>query len=223
MRMDKTSGQPPREVSAKAAEAVVLLDRQYLLTCHLIQTRASVLTEFEQAIKASEQSLKHVLEVFNYVFALIDNLVRYQKIAAALPLLSQKRAECRALDSAMGALKDVRNQLQHINNDIENDYSGPLLGAVCWVSDTLQFIASFLDVSRPRSTPGIILDTQKGQYVHEFVYVYNEIYHDLGKAISGMHAFQTFVRQSFSVQTDGKPYDPNSHFVAACVSFVPSH
>jgi len=223
MRKDKTVGQPPREVGAKAAEAVVLLDRQYLLTCHLIKTRASVLTEFEQAINAKEQSLKHVLDAFNYVFALIDNLVRYQKIASSLPILSQKRAECRALDSAMGALKDVRNQLQHINNDIDNEYSGPLLGAVCWVSDTSQFIASFHDVSRPRSTPGIVFDTQKGQYVHEFVYVYNEVYHDLGKAIAGMHAFQSFVKQSFKVQMDGKPYDPNNHFVAACVSFHPSH
>jgi hypothetical protein len=161
----------PGRTDAKVAEAVVLLERQYLLTCHLIDTRSGALEALEQAIGTKTAQLNHVLAVFGYVFALIDDLVRYQKIVFSLPVFSQKSPECRALNAAMGELKEVRNQLQHINNDIENEQSGPLLGAVCWIKGRSQFIASFNDISRRRSTPGIVLDTQTGKYLHEFCYV----------------------------------------------------
>lgn len=107
-------------IDAKLAQGVVLLNRQYLLMEHLIETRGRVLREFEHAIEEKRQTLDHVLDVYNYVFALIDHLVRYEKIAFVLPRLNQKTAEYRALGDAMGQIKDIRNQLQHINNDIEN-------------------------------------------------------------------------------------------------------
>lgn len=204
-----------RGTDAKIVEAVVLLERQYLLTCHLIKAGSSALVAMEQAISAKKQGLEHVLSVFNYVFALIDGLVRYQKLVFSLPMISQNRPECRALNAAMGDLKEVRNQLQHINNDIENEQSGPLLGAVCWVNDSAQFLASFHDVSRRRSSPGIVLDTQTGKYLHEFCYVYNDIYYDLGRAIAGMHRFQGFLKESVQLTVNGKPYDPAEHYVAA--------
>lgn len=67
-------------IDAKLGQAVVLLSRQYLLTDHLIETRGQVLREFERAIEEKRQALDHVLDVYNYVFALIDHLVRYEKI-----------------------------------------------------------------------------------------------------------------------------------------------
>ncbi|MBI4190315.1 MAG: hypothetical protein HY525_07220 [Betaproteobacteria bacterium] len=191
-------------IDAKLAQAVVLLSRQYLLTDHLIETRGYVLREFERAIEEKRQALDHVLDVYNYVFALIDHLVRYEKIAFVLPRLNQKIAEYRALRDAMGELKDIRNQLQHINNDVENDNSGPLLGAVCWVSGQRQFIASFHDIGRRRSSPGIILDTRTGTFAQEFCYFYNDAYHDLGRAIEGVRTFNKFVNSQVHVEVDGK-------------------
>lgn len=173
-------------IDAKLAQAAVLLNRQHLLTDHLIETRSAVLREFEHAVAGNRQVLDHVLDVYNYVFALIDHLVRYEKIAFILPRLNKKTAEYRALGDAMGDIKDIRNQLQHINEDIENDYKGPLLGAVCWISGQRQFIASFHDIGRPRSSPGIALNTRTGTYAQEFCYVYNDKYHDLGRAIEGV-------------------------------------
>jgi hypothetical protein len=207
------------KIDAKLVQTVVLLNRQYLLTDHLVETRSRVLTEFEKAIAEERQTLDHVLDVYNFVFALIDHLVRYQKIASVLPRLSQKSPPFRALGAAMGDLKEIRNQLQHINNDIENDYSGPLLGAVCWISEQKQFIASFHDIGRSRSSPGIILDTRTGKYAQEFCYVYNGVYHDLARAIEGMHTFNTFINSLVSVEIDGKPYDPKEHFMALCIEF----
>lgn len=205
------------KIDAKLAQAVVLLNRQYLLTDHLIETRSRVLREFEHAIEEKRQALDHVLDVYSYVFALIDHLVRYQKIAFVLPRLNQKSAQYRALGNAMGDMKDIRDQLQHINNDIENDYTGPLLGAVCWVSGQRQFIASFHDIGRLRSSPGIILDTRTGTYAQEFCYVYNGVYHDLCRAIEGVRAFNKFVNSRVHVEVDGKPYDPQDHFAALCI------
>lgn len=205
------------KIDAKLVQAVVLLNRQYLLTNHLVVTRGRVLREFEHAIEEKRQALDHVLDVYNYVFALIDHLVRYEKIAFVLPRLNQKTAEYRALGDAMGDIKDIRDQLQHINNDIENDYTGPLLGAVCWVSGQRQLIASFHDIGRPRSSPGIIFDTRTGTYAQEFCYVYNDKYHDLGRAIEGVRTFNDFVNSQVRVEVDGKQYDPKDHFAALCI------
>ena len=80
----------PRGTDAKMAEAVVLLERQYLLTCHLIDTRSGALEALEQAIRTKTERLDHVLAVFGYVFALIADLVSYQKIVFSLPVFSQK-------------------------------------------------------------------------------------------------------------------------------------
>lgn len=195
-------------IDAKLVQAVVLLSRQYLLTDHLIETRGQVLREFERAIEEKRQALDHVLDVYNYVFALIDHLVRYEKIVFVLPRLNQKTAEFRSLRDAMGGIKDIRDQLQHINNDIENNYTGPLLGAVCWVSGQRQFIASFHDIGRTRSSPGIILDTRTGTHAQQFCYVYNDKYYDLGRAIDGLRTFNKFVNARVRVEVDGKPYDP---------------
>ena len=158
-----------------------------------------------------------MLDVYHYIFALIDHLVRYQKIAFMLPRLNKKDPEYRALDDAMGHIKDIRNQLQHINNDIENDYTGPLLGAVWWVSGQRQFVAVFPDIGRPRSSPGIILDTCTGKYGQEFCYVYNGEYHDLSRAIAGVREFNEFMNARVRVKVDGRPYDPKEHFVALCI------
>lgn len=207
------------KIDARLAQAVVLLDRQYLITEHLIESTSEVLGAFEQAIEEQQQGLPHVLAIYNCVFALVDHLVRYEKIAFSIPRLNQKGAEYRAFGAAMGNLKDIRNQLQHINNEIENDDSGPLLGAVCWISKGDQFLVSFNDVGRERTSPGIVLDTHTGQYLHEFCYVYNDVYHDLGAAIAGMRAFNKYVSSQVHVEIDGKPYDPKDHFVALKIKF----
>lgn len=207
------------KISARLAQTVVLLGRQYLITEHLIESTKSALAAFEQAIEEQQQGLPHVLAVYNCVFGLVDHLVRYEKIAFSLPMLNQKSAEFRAFRAAMGKLKDIRNQLQHINNEIENDGSGPLLGAVCWISNGDQFLVSFNDLGRERSSPGIVLDTHTGQYFHVFCYVYNDVYHDLGGAIAGMQSFNAFVNATVKVETDGKPYDPKDHFSALKIKF----
>lgn len=201
-------------------QTVVLLNRQYLLTERLIEVESPLLKTLEVAVEEKEEkNLNHVLDVYNYIFALIDHLVRYRKIAFVLPYVSQKSQEFRSLDAAIGQLKDIRDQFQHINNDIENSFTGPLLGAVCWVSNDKQFLVSFHDIGRSRSSPGIVLDTYTGKYLHEFCYIYNEKYYDLRKAIDGVRVFNRYISSLVNIQIDGKDYNPNEHFVVMGMSF----
>lgn len=119
----------------------------------------------------------------------------------------------------MGELKDIRDQIQHINNDIENDYTGPLLGNIFWVVGTKQFNAVFHDIGRERSAPGAILDTATGKYLHEFCYVYNEKYYDLQKAIDGVKVFNLWINSKIKIQIDGKDYNIRNHFAAFGAEF----
>jgi hypothetical protein len=206
-------------IDALLVQAVVLLDRQYLLIDHLIETRGHALREFERAIEKKQQALNHVLDVYNYIFALIDHLVRYEKIAYTLPRLNHKASQYRELGRAMDDLKSIRHQFQHVNNDIENNNTGPLLGSVCWVSGQQQFIASFHDIGRPRSSPGIILDTSTGTFAQQFSYIYNDRYYDLDRAIEGVRTFNKFANSQVRVEVDGKLYDPKDHFMAVRLEF----
>ncbi len=205
--------------SEALAQAVVLLERQHMLIEHLIKTNSFALKDTESAIEANNQSISHVFNVYNYVFLLIDHLVRYQKITAVLPKFNKKRHEFRAFNKNMGTLKDIRNQIQHINNDIENSFSGPLLGTICWAAGNSSYIASFHDIGRKRSSYGLIYDSHQDKYTSEFCYVYNDTYHDLGKAIQAVRTFSEFIRSSVHIEIDGKQFEADKHFVAVRMQF----
>ncbi len=204
-------------------QAVVLLDRQFVLLDRLVRTSQAI-PDYESAIERKEQALEHVLDIYNYVLALIDHLVRYQKIVFSIPRLSSKSKEHCALNEALGNLKDVRDQLQHINNDIENDYTGPLLGAVSWVSlcGKKNYLAMFNDMGRDRSSPSLVFDTQEGKYVQNFSFIYNGQYYDLGKAIEGVKKFHVYIKSLVQINVDGKPYETENHYAALCIQIVPS-
>ena len=212
------------KIDARLAQAAVLLDRQFLLTQHLIKTSGRSLGNLKRALDEERQNIRHVLSVYNYVFSLIDHLVRYQKIAHSMPRLSQKSAEFRALNDSLKGLKEVRNQIQHINNDIENQFSGPLLGAIVWASGSQQCVVTFHDLGRKRSSPSIPFDSSKRSFTKEFCYVYDGDLYDLDKAIGGFREFNKYVQRTVKVQVDGKPYLAKDHFMAIGIRIeFPSH
>jgi hypothetical protein len=208
-------------IDARALQAVVLLYRQYMLTERLIETRDKVLEKFELAVQTKRQSLNHVLDAYNYVFSLIDHLARFHKIAFIIPRINHKSAEFRKLDDAIGVFKDIRDQLQHIQNDLDNNYSGPLLGGICWINGTRQFMACFNDVGRQRSIPGIILSIKKGGFLHRFCYIYNNEYYDLDKAVDGMREFTDYIKSIAKIEVNNKPYEPKDDYIALCLDIRP--
>ena len=217
--MSKIHKPDTTEVDQLLIQAVVLLQRQSLLAEHLIRNGQPTLFEFEQAIAAGRQSIDHVLAVFNYCWALVDQLERYRKIASVVPKLSQKAPEFRAMEASLRPLTNVRNQFQHINNHIRNQNSGPLLGAVCWINGTAQFIASLPDIGSTRSVPGISIDTKTGLFTHQFCYVYNDDFFDLGAAIDGMRSFQQYIDKLVQITVEGVDFIQQKHFIAMRAEF----
>lgn len=213
---DKKSHEP---IDLKFIQAFVLLQRQYLLIENFISTNSIFLERLEESVLNKTQSINDTLNVYNYIFGLIDHIERYRKIAFTVPKFNYKGIEYRRLKAALDSLSAIRDQFQHINNDIDNQFSGPLLGAVYWVSNQRQFVASFNDLGRERSSPGIILDTQKGEFLHNFCYVYNQKYYDLEKAIANICEFNKFIKEAVQLEVGGKPYVLENDFVAACIEF----
>lgn len=178
-----------------------------------------VLANFEAAVTNEIVNTYHVAAVLDYSLGLIDHLVRFQKIAASIPKLNQKDAEFRSFAIAMGSLVDARNQIQHINRNAVNNYTGPLLGSVSWATEGVNYVAGFSDVGRERSVPGLIFDIHLKKFTMNFVYVFGDTYHDLDLAIKGMRDFYSFVRQKFLISIGGRPYNPEDHLMALAIKF----
>jgi hypothetical protein len=76
-------------VNAKLLQALILLSRQHEIIAYLHEEReVAVLKEFEDTISKGSQAVSCVYPVYEYVFSLIDNLVRYHKILNSLPRVS---------------------------------------------------------------------------------------------------------------------------------------
>jgi hypothetical protein len=202
-------------------QSAILLKRQGLLTENLIRNGEITLKNFETAIsKSGQQNLEHVLNVINYVFGLIDNLVRYQKIAGSIPKLNHKSPEYRSFTSGMGNLKEVRNIHQHVNNDIMENFTGPLLGSVSWSSGQKCLTACLHDIGRERSLPALIYDTQEKKFTSTFCYIFGQTYYDLEKAITSMKQFDEFIDKSIRIEANGSPFLVEDHFIAMSAEFV---
>ena len=210
-----------QSIDERLAQTVVLLNRQYEIIQHLSSKREiEVLSSIEKEMSSGSQTVQSLYPVYEYIFSLIDNLVRYQKILNVTPKISQKEKSIVEYNKVLEPLKQARNQIQHINNDIENSFSGSILGSICWNKGLTQYIVVLGDIGRSRSTPSIALDTHTGSFVAELCYVYNETYHDLHKAVSETQTIHEWLSNTITIVIDGAAYDPNSHFQALKVEVV---
>jgi hypothetical protein len=199
----------------RLTQTVVLLNRQYEIIQYLFSKREpKIFGDIENEINSGSQTAQSLYPVYEYIFSLIDNLVRYQKVLNVMPTVNQRKDTVAKYNKILNPLKEARNQIQHINNDIDNSFSGPLLGSVCWNKGPTQYIVSLGDIGRARSTPGVWFDTQSRSFVSELCYIYNETYHDLRKATSETTAIHKWLSSSTTITIDNAPYNPNLHFQA---------
>ena len=219
-QMNSAKNLNQESVNATLLQALILLNRQHEIIVYLHEEReTTVLREFEDAISKGSQTVSCVYPVYEYVFSLIDNLVRYHKILNSVPKVSQKDAIISSYNRLLAPLKEARNKLQHINRHLDNTFSGPLMGSICWNRESHQFIASLSDVAKPNSVAGVTLDTHTGKFVAQFVYIENDIHYDLHEITEATREVHEFVVNRFHVQIDGKPYDPSMHFQAFRIDF----
>ena len=208
------------DIDTRLVHAFVLLGRQYLMTEHVVQRRKPrVLGLFEKAIKNKNTTIHDVVRVYELAFSIVDNIVRYQKIAGMLPRLGQKTEEFKLFSSKLSGLKDLRNLLQHINGDIDTEFESPILGGVTWVKGEVNYMAAFNDLGGSRSLPGIVYDTQENKFTSNFCYVHNDRYYDLSGAIDGYRGYHKYVESKCAVDVNGKQYSVNEHFMALAMAF----
>lgn len=208
------------EVNAHLAQAVVLIDRQFRMLDRVYDRGRSTLEELEGAMDARSVKIEQVLDAYNFVFALIESFARYQKTAFSIPCLNQKDPAYRALTAALGDIKDARDQLQHVNNDIQNDNYGPLLGGIGWTSGKRNYLVGLNDIGRKRSSPGIPFDTHNHRYITDFCFTYGDKLFDLSKAMAGVRAFNSYLASAVRIEIDAKPYVADQHFSAMSVAFL---
>lgn len=202
------------------AQVAIALIRQYQLLTNLAQKRDDILGRFEASMPTREDEFQGVFEVYNYVFALLDAVVRYHKMAHTMPAFNKRDPLYRRLDEAVDHFKDARNQIQHLNNDVANDFSGPLMGAVTWPNGVQNYNAVFNDVGRVRQIGLLIFDTAKDQFVNGLCYVYNDKYYDLDAALAAIRTFHADLTSRFSLKAGEVDFDQLSNIAAFHVSYV---
>lgn len=208
------------DIDSRLAHAFVLLGRQFHVTEYVVRRRKPrVLSAFERAVSRSAQDLQDVLRVYELTFALVDNLVRYEKIASMLPRFNQKSEEYRLFSSRLAGMKELRNLLQHIQGDLDTEFESPILGGVTWAKGNVNYLAAFNDVGAQRSLPGLVYDTHKRRFAKDFCYVHNGTYYDFSSAINGYREYQRFVEQKCKVEIDGKRYNIKEHVIALRMAF----
>lgn len=202
------------KLNTRLIRSLVLLDRQYLITEQVSKYRVQrVLRSFEKSADNKSSSLKDIVRVYEMVFSLVDNIVRYEKIACVLPRMSQRTDEFKLFSNRLSGLKDLRNLLQHINGDIDTEFESPILGGVSWARGNANYIAAFVDMES-KSLPGLPYDLQELKYAKQFCFVHNDKYYDLGNAIIGYRDYHAYVKKNFRLEVDGKPYLIEKHILA---------
>ena len=208
-------GSTMNEVDKRLVHAFVLLGRQFLITEHVVRKRKpNVLSAFERSINNGKQNIQDVLRVYELAFSIVDNIVRYKKIASMLPRFSQKSEEYQRFAERLSGMTELRNLLQHIQGDIDTEFESPILGGVTWVKGKFNYMAAFHDVGVKKTLPGLVYDTRNGKFTKDFCYVHNGVYYDLSRAIAGYRGYQRYVEAKCNVQIDGKPYKIDEHYVA---------
>jgi len=208
------------DIDKRLIHAFVLLGRQFLITEYAIRKRKPrVLASFEKAINEKRQGIQDVLRVYELAFSIVDNIVRYEKIASILPRFSQNSYEFKLFLSRLKGMKELRNLLQHINSDIDTEFESPILGGVTWVRNDVNYMAAFNDLGEKRSVPGLVYDTQENRFTKDFCYVHNGKYYDLSMAINGYREHQKHVEERCQVNLDGSKYEADEHFIALAMAF----
>lgn len=198
---------------------LVLIERIYLFIANANRDGIKRLRALESAMLAGTQDITQVIDLYNYIFLLIDHICRFRRVALRVPKEISKSQEYKKCMTSLSEFTSTRNTFQHIDEKIDNEWSGPLLGAICWVSDGKHFLISFNDVNRIRSSPTLIFDTHEGTFTRNFVYICNDIYYDIGDAINRIELFIKFFQKTVHFSRDERELNIRDDFLAVTFDF----
>ena len=211
-----------KDVEKRFIRTFILLGRQAALLNYLSEERKPrVLSSFENCFASGLPGLRDVVAVYEFAFALVDNVHRYFTIASPLPKFNKKSPEFRQLTKKTDGIEDLRNLLQHLRGDIDTEFESPILGGVTWANGLTNYMACFHEIGDQRSVPGLVFDSVAGAFIQQFCYVHDGKYYDLMLAIEGCREYQSYVEAVAEVQIDGTPYRIDGHFTALKMDIRP--
>lgn len=149
----------------------------------------------------SAHSEKSVVSVMTGASLVIDHLARSLKISRKLACLNQKKPPFSDYIENQSWVIVARNKIQHINDEIKTDGSGPILGSVLWINtDGDHYIVSMKSRIKNETIPGLIIETRTGKTTMNVAYVHNDKYLDLETAYKSAINLSEHVRTSLVIK-----------------------
>lgn len=120
-----------------------------------------------------EKDPSSIIEIYISALGLIDYFHRYQQIISAMPLIRKDQPEIRKLNKALEPVKECRNYLQHMREDLMkiDPISYPILGAISWIHNGRNYMLFSNQPTQDISSPSIIYDTWTDTYVCKYLIV----------------------------------------------------
>jgi hypothetical protein len=167
-----------------------------------------------ESIVADGIKFSHVVSAMSAITAVIDSLARTVKVSRKLSGVSQKGEQFKEYLHSQSWVVEARNNVQHINEQVRKDNSGPILGSVLWCNGPKHYILSLNDHQHIKEIPGLIIDTHTEKALIEIAYVYNERYLDIKAAYEGALEFYKFIKASFILKDEhGNELDSEGGFI----------
>ena len=137
-----------------------------------------------------------VIAAMSAITGVIDALARTLKVSRKLSSLNQKGVEFKLYIASQDWVIEARNKVQHINDEIRNNNTSPVLGSLIWANGTSHYLLSLSSPFPGEKIPGLVIDTYTGQTLMELAYVYNERYLDIPRAFEGAMEFSNYIKNA---------------------------
>ncbi len=111
-----------------------------------------------------------VTRTYISALGLIDYFHRFHEIVSALPLIRKDQPELQELRRVLEPVKDCRNYLQHMRNDLMKGESigYPILGAISWLHEDRSYTLLSNQPTHGISQHGIVYDLFEGKYICKY-------------------------------------------------------
>lgn len=156
----------------------------------------------EQCNSGKNVEYFEVIAAMSAITAVIDALARTLKVSRKLSALNQKGTEFKSYIASQDWVIDARNMVQHINEEVKNSNTGPILGSLIWANGSSHYLLSLSSSFPGEEVPGLVIDTHTGKTLMDLAYVYNDRYLDIPRAFSGAMEFSKYVKSGFVLKDE---------------------
>ncbi|HEB72010.1 MAG TPA: hypothetical protein ENI77_05260 [Nitrospirae bacterium] len=159
--------------------------------------------------------------IYIAALGLIDYFHRFNGIVSAMPLIRKDRPELKKLGTAIKSVKDCRNYLQHMCDDLKQSgpIEYPILGSISWIFEGRHYILLSNQATQDWSASGIAYDRFAEKYICSYQLVVGGSEIQIDNVYTAVKSFWAWLEKSFAIEpshikdyTWGKPTIIQSEF-----------